>query len=94
MTAKPYRSSKDPAGFAAETGISALSFLAEDAARGRLYLPRDLLDKHGIASHAPDDVLRDAKLPGVCRDMAAIAQTHYTKADAFMAKCSSAAMSY
>ena len=31
--------------------------LAEDAARGRLYLPSELLDKHGIAERAPSAVL-------------------------------------
>ncbi len=66
--------------------------LAEDAARGRLYLPCDLLDKHSIVLRSPNDVLRDAKLPAVCRDIALMARAHYAKADEFMAQCVPAAM--
>lgn len=60
--------------------------LAEDAARDRLYLPAELLTKHGITSRAPTDVLRDAALPAVCRDLAAQAAEHYKQADACIAQ--------
>src|SRR3546814_11382467 len=33
--------------------------IAEDAARGRLYLPRELPQRHGIQSDPPATVLRD-----------------------------------
>ena len=66
--------------------------LAEDAARGRLYLPRELLDRYGIASRIPTDVLRSPQLPAVCRALATQAGDHYTQADAFMKKCATAAM--
>jgi len=58
--------------------------LAEDAARGRLYLPSELLAKHGVQSRVPQDVLRDSALQNVCRDLAALAATHYKEADTCM----------
>jgi phytoene synthase len=66
--------------------------LAEDAARGRLYLPSELLAKHGIKSRNPMEVLLHQNLSMVCRDLAVFAQDHYTQADAFMKKCEKAAM--
>ncbi len=66
--------------------------LQEDADRGRLYLPADLLAKHGIASRSPQEVLRDPALPAVCRDLAKQAADHYAEADKAMAKCIPAAM--
>lgn len=66
--------------------------LAEDAARGRLYLPEELLAKHGIASRAPVEVLRESKLPAVCRDLAALARTHFAASDLAMRSCDAAAM--
>lgn len=66
--------------------------IAEDAERGRLYLPRELLEKHGITSRFPIEVLHAAELPAVCRDLAAQAQGHYVQADVFMNKCPAFAM--
>jgi phytoene synthase len=66
--------------------------LAEDAERGRLYLPRELLAKHGIATTIPADVLRHPGLPAVCHDLAAITRRHYDDAEAAMAECSHRAM--
>ena len=60
--------------------------VAEDAARGRLYLPRELLDKHGIAMRDPHEVLQHAQLAVVCRDLAIVARDHYTQADLCMKK--------
>ena len=47
--------------------------LDEDARRGRLYLPREILDRHGIATTEPLAVLRHPALPATCRDVAALA---------------------
>lgn len=58
--------------------------LSEDAVRGRLYLPRDLLKKHGIVSKVPADVLKAPRLFAVCRDLADQALAHYQKADVGM----------
>jgi phytoene synthase len=59
----------------------------EDARRGRLYLPRELLDRHGIRSTEPLAVLRHPALPAVCRDLAAVAERHFDDAEAAMARC-------
>jgi phytoene synthase len=59
----------------------------EDAARGRLYLPRELLAAHGIHSAEPEAVLREAALPGVCRDLAGHAREHFAAAARAMRDC-------
>jgi phytoene synthase len=61
--------------------------LQEDAERGRLYLPKDLLARHGITTDEPLAALRHPALPKVCADLAAIARQHYADADAAMADC-------
>ena len=66
--------------------------VAEDATRNRLYLPRDLLVKHGIATQEPTDVLAHPNLPAVCRDLALVAQRHFTDADAAMRLCAKTPM--
>ena len=66
--------------------------LDEDAARGRLYLPREMLDRHGIRSDDPAPVLRHPALPAVCRDLAALAVSYFDAAEAAMARCSRRAM--
>ena len=66
--------------------------LAEDAARGRLYLPREILDRHGIAGSDPAAVLRHPALPAVCREVAAMAQAHFAQAERAMAQCRRRAM--
>jgi phytoene synthase len=66
--------------------------LAEDAARGRLYLPQELLVRHGIKTRVPNDMLRDPALSAVCRDLAALAREHFEKADRAMKNCIPSAM--
>jgi len=66
--------------------------LAEDASRGRLYLPRELLDRHGIRGDDPATVLRHPALPSVCRDLADVALGHFAAADAAMARAARRAM--
>jgi presqualene diphosphate synthase len=66
--------------------------LDEDAQRGRLYLPREILERHGIAATDPLMVLRHPAVPAVCRDVAAIALEHFDKAAEAMARCSRWAM--
>jgi phytoene synthase len=66
--------------------------LDEDAQRGRLYLPRELLDRHGILGSEPSQILRHPALPSVCRDLAAVAERHFVEADRAMADCSRRAM--
>jgi len=61
--------------------------LAEDAQRGRLYLPRELLQRHGIESDDPLTVLRDPRLPEACRELAALAEQRFAEAARLMARC-------
>ena len=60
--------------------------LVEDAARGRLYLPRELLEKHGIGASDPNAVLAHPNLGGACDDLAAIARASYAEAAAWLAR--------
>lgn len=62
--------------------------LDEDAANGRLYLPREELEKAGINADLDDpaDVVADPALDGACRAVAARAEEHFRAADDIMAK--------
>jgi phytoene synthase len=66
--------------------------LDEDAQRGRLYLPREILYRHGIRGADPLEVLRHPALPAACRDLAGIAERHFDEAARAMARCSRRAM--
>ncbi len=66
--------------------------LVEDASRGRLYLPEELLAKHGIASRNPAEIIRDIRLPQVCRDLALRAKENFVGADRAIVLCSASAM--
>jgi presqualene diphosphate synthase len=61
--------------------------LAEDGARHRLYLPRELLLAHGIVATMPSYVLAQPALPAVCQDLARLAEGHYEAAAAAIAAC-------
>lgn len=61
--------------------------LAEDADRRRLYLPEELLAKHGISHREPEDVLKDKKLNLVCREVASMAKAHFNEANNAMEAC-------
>jgi squalene synthase HpnD len=64
-----------------------LRTLAEDARRQRLYLPREVLQAHGIHATAPSWVLAQPALPDVCRDVAMLAEGHYAAAAQAIAAC-------
>jgi phytoene synthase len=66
--------------------------LAEDGARGRLYLPRELLTRHGVPTDDPAAALAHPGLDGVCRALAAAALQRYAEAEAAMAECNRKAM--
>jgi len=61
--------------------------LVEDGSRGRLYLPRELLEKHGIVAREPMAVLAHPNLPKVCEDVAAMAHAQFDAARRAMAEC-------
>jgi squalene synthase HpnD len=58
----------------------------EDAAIGRLYLPREGLQDAGIAGTDPLKVAADPHLPKVCAPLVARARTHFEQADEVMAR--------
>jgi phytoene synthase len=55
--------------------------LSEDAARGRLYLPRELLERHRVVATDPLRALRDPSLPDVCDALAARAGERFAAAE-------------
>ncbi len=61
--------------------------LKDDARLDRLYLPRDLLDAHGIDAEDPDEVLAHPNLAGPCRELAATADACYRAAETALAAC-------
>jgi len=66
--------------------------LDEDARRGRLYLPREILDRHGIGSSDPLQVLPHPALPAACRELAMLAEDHFGASRRAMARCRRRAM--
>jgi phytoene synthase len=58
----------------------------EDAALGRLYLPREGLLLAGITADDPLKVAADPALPKVCAGLVARARAHFEKADEVMAR--------
>jgi phytoene synthase len=58
--------------------------LAEDCGLGRLYLPRELLDRHGVPAASPAAALAHPKLSKVCGDLALIAERDFIEAEILM----------
>jgi phytoene synthase len=58
--------------------------LDEDAGLGRLYLPREALQRAGIASDDPQAVLASPALAVACGEVAALARGNFVAADAVM----------
>ena len=65
--------------------------VGEDAARGRLYLPKEFLDEAGIPAE-PQAALASPALPGVCARIATMAEQKFAEAEAAMARCDTKAM--
>lgn len=59
--------------------------IGEDAGLGRLYLPREILEKHG-APLTPDAILGAPGLPAVARDVGALAKEKFVEARAALAQ--------
>jgi len=59
----------------------------EDAAIGRLYLPREALRDAGITSTDPRTVTADPNLGKACQPVIARAREHFAEADRIMKKC-------
>ena len=58
----------------------------EDAAIGRLYLPRENLREAGIAGTEPLTAISDASLPQACAPLVAQARQHFEQADDIMGR--------
>jgi phytoene synthase len=58
----------------------------EDAAIGRLYLPREYLFAAGFKSLDPEMVVSDPRVDVACRQLAALAHAHYDKAQAVLSE--------
>jgi len=61
--------------------------LDEDAAIGRLYLPREALDAAGIATSDPAQAVASPSLDRACAVVVARAREHFRQADAVMRDC-------
>ncbi|HEY9163624.1 MAG TPA: presqualene diphosphate synthase HpnD [Magnetovibrio sp.] len=59
--------------------------LSEDAERDRLYLPADLLARHGITSSTPGEVLRHPSLEAALDELAERAEGCFRRADEALA---------
>jgi phytoene synthase len=59
----------------------------EDAAIGRLYLPREALRDAGITSTDPKTLVADPNLGKACEPVIARAREHFAEADRIMKKC-------
>ncbi len=66
--------------------------LAEDAALDRLYLPGDVLKSHGIPNGDVRAVLAHPALPGVCDEIARIAEKRYAEAETALSACDRSAV--
>jgi len=58
----------------------------EDAAIGRLYLPREALVAAGIASDDPEAVMAEPRIGQACEPVIERARTHFTEARTIMAR--------
>jgi squalene synthase HpnD len=60
--------------------------LDEDAGVGRLYLPREALERSGIDAIDPATALRSPALPKACAEVVERARAHFREADKIMAR--------
>ena len=51
--------------------------VAEDARRGRIYLPRELLERQGLADIKPEAIGRTPGVEKVCRSLGGMARRHF-----------------
>jgi phytoene synthase len=59
----------------------------EDAATGRLYLPREALNAAGIERADPQAVIADPRIGAACAIVAVRARDHFARSDAIMSAC-------
>lgn len=61
--------------------------LGEDAARGRLYLPREYMEEAGITVETAEDILDHPHLAEVCQRLAELAEARFQEAKVLIAQC-------
>ena len=66
--------------------------LKDDAGMGRLYLPREQLDAHGVSISTPDEILASPKLPEICASVAERAREKYAEADCLLGQSDARAL--
>jgi phytoene synthase len=54
--------------------------IGEDAARGRVYLPLDLLERHGLSEQDMLECRYDARFLAMAKEFAAVAESEYQRA--------------
>ncbi len=54
--------------------------VAEDAVRGRIYLPTELLAKHGLEKVTPEEIMCAPGTERVCAEIGAMARHHFVEA--------------
>jgi presqualene diphosphate synthase len=64
----------------------------EDARIGRVYLPRDLLERHGIPAMPPLGIMGHPAFPKAWREFAALAAGEFIKAEQALQRCDRRAM--
>ena len=64
----------------------------DDAAMGRIYLPRERFEAAGVRPDTPDSVLANPKLPEICAPVADTARRKYADAEALLARCDARAL--
>ncbi len=55
--------------------------VAEDAERGRIYLPAESLAKHGLENVPPEEITRAPGVERVCAEIGALARHHFFEAN-------------
>ena len=66
--------------------------LKEDAELGRLYVPLDLLGKHGVPHESLDVVIRHPRFADVCAELGQLARGYYCEADGLIRELGSRRM--
>jgi len=61
--------------------------LKEDAGRNRLYLPLDVLQRHGVTVQEPKDVLEHPDIYLACEELAALAEDRFGVAEQELKHC-------
>ena len=61
--------------------------LREDAALGRVYMPGDLLTRHGVTEREPAKILAHPSLPAACAELAEVGRRRFGEAQAHLSRC-------